>query len=59
MPVMGQPEILWEPPAELVERARMTEYMRWLEGSRGLRLDGYDELWRWSVTDLEGFWSSI
>jgi acetoacetyl-CoA synthetase len=53
------PEKLWEPPAELVERARMTEYMRWLAAERGLELDGYDDLWRWSVEDLEGFWSSI
>jgi len=53
------PEKLWEPPAELVERARMTEYMRWLAAERGIELDGYDELWRWSVDDLEGFWSSI
>jgi acetoacetyl-CoA synthetase len=55
----GPPEKLWEPPAELVERARMTEYMRWLAAERGLELDGYDDLWRWSVDDLEGFWSSI
>jgi acetoacetyl-CoA synthetase len=55
----GPPEKLWEPPAELVERARMTEYMRWLAAERGLELDGYDDLWRWSVEDLEGFWSSI
>jgi len=55
----ARPEKLWEPPAELVERARMTEYMRWLAEQRGLELDGYDELWRWSVDDLEGFWSSI
>jgi acetoacetyl-CoA synthetase len=48
-------DLLWEPPATLVERARMTEYLRWLD--RGLT--GYDELWRWSVTDLEGFWASI
>jgi acetoacetyl-CoA synthetase len=53
------PEMLWEPPAELVERARMTEYMRWLEAERGLRFEGYEGLWRWSVEDLEGFWSSI
>ena len=53
------PEKLWEPPAELVERARMTEYMRWLAAERGLGFDGYDELWRWSVDDVEGFWSSI
>jgi len=53
------PVKLWDPPAELVERARMTEYMRWLAAERGLSFDGYDELWRWSVDDLEGFWSSI
>jgi len=53
------PEKLWEPPAELVERARMTEYMRWLAAERGLGFDGYHDLWRWSVADLEGFWSSI
>jgi acetoacetyl-CoA synthetase len=57
--VNESPEKLWEPPAELVERARMTEYMRWLQAKRGLRFDGYDDLWRWSVEDLEGFWSSI
>jgi acetoacetyl-CoA synthetase len=53
------PEKLWEPSAELVERARMTELMRWLEAERGHRFDGYHDLWRWSVDDLEGFWSAI
>ena len=43
------PELLWEPSAELVEGARLTEYRRWLERERGLRFDGYEELWRWSV----------
>jgi acetoacetyl-CoA synthetase len=52
-------EKLWEPPAELVQRARMTEYMRWLEAERGLGFDRYEELWRWSVGDLEAFWGSI
>jgi acetoacetyl-CoA synthetase len=47
------PTLLWEPPAELVERAVMTRYMR----ERGL--GSYEELWRWSVTDLDGFWGSI
>src|SRR5680860_723845 len=37
----------------------MTGYMRWLAAERGLEFDGYDDLWRWSVDDLEGFWSSI
>jgi acetoacetyl-CoA synthetase len=53
------PEKLWEPSAELVERSRLREYMRWLEAEQGLKFDTYDELWRWSVGDLEAFWSSI
>jgi acetoacetyl-CoA synthetase len=53
------PEKLWEPSAELVERSRLREYMRWLEAERGLRLGTYEELWRWSVSDLEAFWGSI
>jgi acetoacetyl-CoA synthetase len=51
--------LLWEPPADLIERARLTEYMQWLESERGLRFEGYEELWRWSVDDLEAFWGSI
>jgi acetoacetyl-CoA synthetase len=55
----GAPEKLWEPSAELVERSRLREYMRWLEAERGLKLDDYESLWRWSVSDLEAFWASI
>ena len=33
--------------------------MRWLERERGRRFDDYASLWRWSVEDLEGFWSAL
>jgi acetoacetyl-CoA synthetase len=49
------PPILWEPSAERVERSQMTAFMRWLD--RGF--SGYDELRRWSVADLDGFWGAI
>jgi acetoacetyl-CoA synthetase len=52
-------EMLWEPSAEMVERSRLTEFMRWLAAERGREFGGYEELWRWSVDDLEGFWRSI
>ncbi len=58
-PSTGRGELLWEPSAEMVERARLTEFMRWLEAERGLRLQSYDELWRWSVDDLDAFWGAI
>jgi acetoacetyl-CoA synthetase len=53
------PEKLWEPPAELVENSRLREFMRWLQAERGLGFATYDELWQWSVDDLEAFWSAI
>jgi acetoacetyl-CoA synthetase len=51
--------ILWRPSAKTVEEACLTRYARWLSETRGLRFEGYDELWRWSVEDLEAFWASI
>src|SRR3954447_17764086 len=56
---MSDPTLLWEPPAELVESCTMTRFMRWLDLERGLRFDTYDELWQWSVDDLEAFWAAI
>ena len=53
------PRILWQPDAERIERSTLTRYARWLAESRGVETSGYDELWRWSTTDLEGFWGSI
>jgi acetoacetyl-CoA synthetase len=52
-------ELLWEPSAELVERSRLVEFMRWLERERGLSFADYHELWQWSIDDLDGFWSAI
>jgi acetoacetyl-CoA synthetase len=49
------PPVLWTPSAERVERAWLTRWQRWL----GRPSASYDELWRWSVEDLEGFWGSI
>ncbi len=52
-------DTLWRPGAEQVDGCNLTRYLRWLESERGLHFDGYDDLWRWSVADLEAFWASI
>ncbi len=56
---MTEPEVLWTPTAERIERARITGYQRWLSRERDLCFENYHQLWQWSVDDLEGFWSSI
>jgi len=57
--VSEEPELLWEPSPERVAATTLTRYTDWLGAERGLSFDTYDELWRWSVDDLEAFWSSI
>ena len=50
-----QGEAIWRPPADWRESTEAGRYLTWLD--RGLA--DYDELHRWSVTDLEGFWASL
>jgi acetoacetyl-CoA synthetase len=56
---VAEGEVLWRPPEDLVENANVTRYLRWLERERGLSFGSYDDLWRWSVTDLQAFWLSV
>jgi acetoacetyl-CoA synthetase len=51
--------VLWEPPRERREASGLARYLRWLAEHKGLRFDGYDALWRWSVEHLEDFWASL
>jgi acetoacetyl-CoA synthetase len=57
--VSRDPTVLWQPDEAFAERTRLRAYMRWLAEARGVDAATYDELWRWSIGDLEGFWSSI
>ena len=44
-------------PAPYIPQIRL--YQDWLREHRGLSFQTYQELWRWSTTDLDGFWQSI
>ncbi len=52
-------DVLWEPSPAFRERTEVMRFMRWLAAERGLSFGSYDELWRWSVTELEAFWAAI
>lgn len=52
-------EPLYALPPDLQRESRLTDYLGWLESGRGVSLPGWDELWRWSVDDQEGFWGSL
>ena len=45
-------------PAPLPE-PQLHRFLRWLEPRLGRSFATYDELWAWSVSDLEGFWGAV
>jgi acetoacetyl-CoA synthetase len=50
---------LWQPSAADRERAEMTRFMRWAGERHGREFEDYEDLWRWSVSELEDFWQDI
>jgi acetoacetyl-CoA synthetase len=55
----GRIETIWRPSEDTIDRANITRYLEWLARHRGLTFATYQDLWRWSVADLDAFWSSI
>src|SRR3954447_21215233 len=47
------PPVLWTPPDALLQRCALGAFRR----EHGF--ETYDDLWRWSVEDLEGFWGAV
>ncbi len=50
---------IWIPPAERVHHSNMSAFMRYVEQILKKPIGNYDELYNWSVTDVEEFWKSI
>ncbi|WP_342661302.1 acetoacetate--CoA ligase [Rhodococcus ruber] len=49
----------WSPTPERRADANLEVFRRWLGTHRGRRLDDYADLYRWSVTDISGFWGAL
>ncbi|WP_405387985.1 acetoacetate--CoA ligase [Streptomyces sp. NBC_01102] len=52
-------DLLWSPGRRELEDSNVVCFMEWVSEVRGLRFSDYSELWRWSSTDLPGFWSAV
>ncbi|HEY6276007.1 MAG TPA: acetoacetate--CoA ligase [Streptosporangiaceae bacterium] len=58
-PDVSEGDLLWTPSPAKVAGANLTAFTARLAAERGLRFADYDALWRWSVTDLVGFWQTV
>jgi acetoacetyl-CoA synthetase len=52
-------DLLWQPSEEVKNAANVSQYMNWLKDEKGRHFKSYDDLWEWSVTNIEDFWESI
>ncbi|MCR5978004.1 acetoacetate--CoA ligase [Gordonia jinghuaiqii] len=50
--------MLWR-PATVAESNNMQTFRHWLGTERQVDIPDYPALWRWSVSDLAGFWEAI
>lgn len=55
----GAGEVLWSPPADVLQTTGMGRYMTWLKENKGQDFTDYPTLWRWSVDNLDDFWESV
>ncbi|GJF09571.1 acetoacetyl-CoA synthetase [Mycolicibacterium cyprinidarum] len=49
----------WVPTDQDIADARITDFARFAERRTGSVFPDYSALWRWSVQDIEGFWTSV
>jgi acetoacetyl-CoA synthetase len=57
--VSDQPKLLWTPSDERIGNTTLAAYERWLHDSRGLTFGSYEDMWRWSVAEIDEFWRTI
>jgi acetoacetyl-CoA synthetase len=50
--------ILWQADAAQKSELNITKFMAWL-AARGKTFSGYQDLFRWSISDQAGFWAAI
>jgi acetoacetyl-CoA synthetase len=52
-------EPLWQPSDERVANANITRYISFVNEKFSMNLDGYDDLYQWSIESREDFWASM
>jgi acetoacetyl-CoA synthetase len=50
---------LWTPPRERVEQSNLTAFMREAAARWHREFHSYDDLYRWSVSEIEEFWQTV
>ena len=52
-------KLLWTPTDSFKKTSHLNIYKHWLNETKQLHFDNYEQLWAWSVNHIEDFWVSI
>ncbi|MDA0851419.1 MAG: acetoacetate--CoA ligase [Proteobacteria bacterium] len=52
-------DILWFPSVERYQASTMAAFERYLSKKHELTFSDYNDMWRWSISDLNSFWGAI
>ena len=52
-------DILWSPSVERYQASTMAAFERYLSKKHELTFSDYNDMWRWSISDLNSFWGAI
>jgi acetoacetyl-CoA synthetase len=53
------PPVLWELPAEEAAKTHVAHFMKWAGERHDREFADHEELWKWSVDELETFWADV
>ncbi|MGC3021734.1 acetoacetate--CoA ligase [Brevibacterium sp. FAM 24630] len=52
-------EPIWRPNPDQTPRSQILDFTEFANQRSGQDMVSYDDLWRWSVDDLDGFWGAV
>jgi acetoacetyl-CoA synthetase len=50
---------LWTPSNERIKKANITRFISLANKKHGLEINSYDELYKWSIENLQDFWAAM
>lgn len=50
---------LWRPSPDFIKNSNLKKFESWLHTEKGLSFENYDEIWKWSIEEVEDFWESV
>ncbi|GLI33084.1 acetoacetate--CoA ligase [Desulforhabdus amnigena] len=52
-------KLLWKPAEERIRSTNMHQFMDYVKDQYQIPLHSYDDLYRWSITDISHFWEAV